>query len=223
MLASSEWIYWESVCLLVGRLGVIPLSIHTVPSQAFAVYFMVPLSIGTALAVRLGAMLPVSVQHAKRTATLALCLGSILFSVLVLAMYHGRYIIFALFTSDPNVLRGCELIWGVCCFYALQLGLFSLLMGVCVGLGMQWTLGITTMVVLWLFGLPATYYFAIIENGGILAVWHSLWPPYVLINAILSVSIFQADWHTIADTVRQQNPSMNAVGEKARSSSIRHS
>lgn len=212
MLASSEWIYWESICLLVGRLGVIPLSVHTVPSQAFAVYFMVPLSVGTALAVRLGATLPVSVEQAKKTAQQALYFGSLIFSFLVLSMYFGRYNIIHLFTHDEEVLQGCELIWGVCCFYAWQLGLFSLLMGVCVGLGMQWTLGITTMVVLWFVGLPATYYMAIVQDGGILAVWHSLWPPYVLINTILGISIVRADWHAIAENARQQVPSMDSSG-----------
>jgi MATE family multidrug resistance protein len=33
MLATSEWIYWESLTLLIGTMGVIPLSVHTIPTQ----------------------------------------------------------------------------------------------------------------------------------------------------------------------------------------------
>lgn len=205
MLASSEWIYWESVCLIVGHLGIIPLSVHTVPSQVLAVYFMVPLSVGTAIAVRLGATLPVSVDQAKRNVWQAFWFGGLLVTALVATMYFARIQIIRLFTSDREVLIGCELIWSVVCFYAIQIGLFSLLMGICTGLGMQWTLGTTTVVVLWLFGLPITYFVAVVRNGGILAVWQSLWPPYVLINLVLATAILRTDWHSVADSVRQQH------------------
>ena len=33
MLATSEWIYWESLTLLIGTMGVVPLSVHTIPTQ----------------------------------------------------------------------------------------------------------------------------------------------------------------------------------------------
>jgi Na+-driven multidrug efflux pump len=205
MLASSEWIYWEAVCLIAGHLGVIPLSIHTVPTQVLSVYFIIIFSVGTSLAVRLGASLPVSVDKAQRTVGQAVCFGGLLLTGLVAIMYKARYHIFHLFTSDLDVLRGLDLIWPIVCFYAIQLGVFSLLMGTCTGLGMQWTQGITTAVILWLFGLPTTYYLAVVQDGGILAVWHSLWPPYVLINVVLATAIIRADWNAIADQVRQRH------------------
>jgi Na+-driven multidrug efflux pump len=205
MLASSEWIYWEAVCLIAGHLGVIPLSIHTVPTQVLSVYFVVIFSVGTSLAVRLGAALPVSVDRARRIAVQAAAFGGALLAGLVTAMYAYRHAIFHLFTSNAEVLQGLNGIWPIVCFYAVQLGVFSLLMGVCTGLGMQWTLGLTTVVVLWLFGLPTTYYLAVVQDGGILAVWQSLWPPYVLINVVLATAIARADWSAIADRVRQQH------------------
>jgi MATE family multidrug resistance protein len=66
MLACSEWIYWEALTLVIGRtLGIIPLSVHTIPTQVIMVSFMIPLGVGVALSVRLGVILSQSVRRAK--------------------------------------------------------------------------------------------------------------------------------------------------------------
>jgi Na+-driven multidrug efflux pump len=58
MLMSCEWIYWETLSLMIGALGVVPLSIHTIPTQVTTVSFVVPIGCGIALAIRLGHTLP---------------------------------------------------------------------------------------------------------------------------------------------------------------------
>jgi hypothetical protein len=84
------------------------------------------------------------------------------------------------------------------------LGIFGVLMGACVGLGMQWTLGITTIVVLWIFGLPAAYYMSVVQGGGLNAAWSAIWPPYFIINFILATAIIRADWEEIAHDIRRR-------------------
>lgn len=203
MLASSEWIYWETLALVIGTFGVVPLSVHTVPTQVIMVTFMLPLGLGIALSIRLGATLPVSVPRAKQTVLDCLFLGTIVFGAVSILMYTERATIFRWFTTSQAVLDGCEEIWWMACVYNFHLSIFGVLMGTCVGLGLQWTLGVTTIAVLWGAGLPAAYYVSAVRGGGLYAAWLAIWPPYVVINAILLVSIFgRADWDAIAKDIR---------------------
>lgn len=204
MLASSEWIYWETLSLVIGTFGVVPLSVHTIPTQVIMLTFMVPLGLGIALSIRLGATLPISVARAKQTVRDCLIVGVVLFGAMAAIMYKERVAIFSLFTTSEAVRTGCEEIWWKVCMYSFHLGIFGVLMGTCVGLGMQWTLGCTTIVVLWIIGLPAAYYLAVIRGGGLNAAWSAIWPPYVVINFTLAFSIVQADWEKIAKDIRNR-------------------
>jgi hypothetical protein len=69
---------------------------------------------------------------------------------------------------------------------------------------MQWTLGALTGVILFGIGLPSIYYFAIVEDGGIESLWRMMWPPYVLLNALLMLRIYFADWEQIGTFVRMR-------------------
>jgi Na+-driven multidrug efflux pump len=117
-------------------------------------------------------------------------------------MYTQRRHIFAIFTKSEVVIEGCEEIWAKVCMYNFVLSTFGVIMGTCVGLGMQWTLGVTAIVVLWLFALPAAYVMAVLQGGGLNAAWMTIWPPYILINLILAVAILRADWEEIATKIR---------------------
>lgn len=202
MLASSEWIYWETLSLIIGTFGVVPLSVHTIPTQVIMVTFMAPLGLGIAVSIRLGATLPVSVARAKQTVVDCLVLGAIVFGAMAVALYTERRVIYGWFTTSDAVVAGCEEIWYKVCLYSFHLAVFGVLMGTCVGLGMQWTLGITTIVVLWMAGLPAAYYLSVVQGGGLNAAWSAIWPPYVIINLILATAIVRADWDVIAEDIR---------------------
>ena len=202
MLASSEWIYWETLSLLIGTMGVKELSIHTIPTQVIMVTFMLPLGIGTALAIRLGHTLPRNVQRAKALALWCWLLCALLWTVMSTALYTQRQSIYRLFTHELDVMEGAEEIWWNVCFYFFQLGLFGINMGITTGLGMQWSLGVTTVVCLWVIGLPVAYYYAIVQGGGLGAAWSWVWPPYVAMNLILMHAFCTKNWDEIAILIR---------------------
>lgn len=77
-------------------------------------------------------------------------------------------------------------------------------MGVATGLGMQWTLGVVTFVFLWIFGLPAVYFFAVVRNGGISSAWTWVYPPYIIMNIVLIVTFVCADWYGISAAIRKR-------------------
>ena len=201
VLASLEWVYWEALALIVGLLGVIPLSVHSIPTQVILVTFMLPLGLGTALAIRIGATLPRNVDRAKALAVGGMIAGFIVTILELVPMWFFREAIFRLFTNEPHVLQLSEQIWPKVCSYNLNLGVFGINMGIATGLGMQWTLGVTTIVFLWLFGLPSCYYFAVYKEKGIDEAWQWIWPPYLLINAVVMLAFATKDWTEIAKQI----------------------
>lgn len=202
MVACSEWIYWESLALVIGTLGVIPLSVHTIPTQVIMISFMIPLGIGIALSIRLGATLSQNVRRAKELVVGCFVVGTVVFGIMAMIMYTQRLYIFHIFTNAPEVLQGCEEIWWKVCLYFFNLSVFGINMGAATGLGMQWTLGIVTIVFLWVLGMPGAYYFAVVKGGGLGVAWSWIVPPYMAINVTLMVAFLLKDWDKLADEIR---------------------
>lgn len=204
MLASGEWIWWECISLLIGTLGIIPLSVHTIPTQVSTVAIMVPLGIGTGLAIRVGATLPHNVARAKTLVKGTLLWSMILFVTVSVAMYVGRETIFRLFTSNPIILEGAEEIWWKVVVYYFNICIFGIFTGIATGLGMQWTLGFVNLVFLWFLALPGLYVYAIRYDGGLNVAWTWIYPPYFGMLAILAYKFIVADWDDIAVKIRKR-------------------
>ena len=203
MLATSEWIYWETLTLLIGTMGVVPLSVHTIPTQVLMLGFMPGFGIGIALAVRLGATLPLSVERAGKltSGTFLACL--LLFGVLTVIMYGCQGWIFSLFTTEDDVLDGAKEIWPKVCIYFFNLCIYALNMGIATGLGQQWMFGIVTVVTLWGISLPSMYFLCIVRGGGLSTAWACITQPYIVMNAFLVFHFFfRLDWREIQYTIR---------------------
>jgi Na+-driven multidrug efflux pump len=119
-------------------------------------------------------------------------------------MYAGRNFIFRLFTTDQNVLDGCERIWWKVVIYFFVLAVYGVNFCIATGLGMQWTLGVVTLVSMWIVGLPAVYYFALVRGGGLETAWTLVYPPYIFMNAVLVVAFYLSDWHAIGAAIRKR-------------------
>lgn len=114
ILSQSEWIYWEALGLLVGNLGVIPLSAHTIPNQVIMIMCQFPFSFGTALAIRMGHVLSKSVEHAKQLAAGATFVSTLFYAIVSIGVYFSSGWIFAAFTSDQGVIAlGLSVWWKV--------------------------------------------------------------------------------------------------------------
>lgn len=111
ILSQSEWIYWESIGLMVGSLGVVPLSAHTIPNQVIMITCQFPFSFGTALAIRMGHVLSRSVVHAKHLAAGTTCISAVFFLFISIGVYFSSDWIFAAFTSDERVIALAQSIW----------------------------------------------------------------------------------------------------------------
>ena len=188
--------------MLIGTFGIVPLSVHTVPTQVVALAFMIPLGVGIALAIRMGSTLPRSVELAKAIVFWTYTCGTAMFSGMTLLMWIFRHQIFALFTHEPDVIEGCNRIWWKVEVFFFLMSIFGLNVGVATGLGMQWTLGVVTVISLWIVGLPCIYYFSAFLGGGIDSAWSWMLPPYIAMNIVLMISFFRSDWHQIQNDIR---------------------
>jgi MATE family multidrug resistance protein len=183
-------------------MGVEELSIHTIPTQVVMCTFMLPLGTGIALSIRMGTTLQQSVSRTKELALGCWLISAVVFGGVAILCHTERHRIYRLFTLEAAIVQGADEIWWDVSIYLFHVCMFGINMGIITGLGMQWTLGFVTVVCLWVVGLPAAYYFAIIQGGGLVIAWKCIWPPYVAMNVILMAIFASKDWDEIAATIR---------------------
>jgi MATE family multidrug resistance protein len=204
MLAQSEWVYWEVQGLIIGTLGVIPLSVHTIPTQVIWVAFMLPYGAGVALSIRMAVTLPRSARQTKALVIGAVAGSCVVFGTSSILMYVYEEYIFAIFTTELEVLEGAHSIWWKVCIYNFNAGVFAIFSGIATGLGMQWTLGVVNCVCLYGIGIPVTYYFALVRGGGIEAAWTWINAPYLCMNITMLVAFVTKDWHRLSAEIRER-------------------
>ena len=178
---------------MIGTIGNVALTVHTIPSQLLTVMFMAPLGISIALSIQIGTIIPTSAVKAKRLYFYGFTCCTLLFALMSCNIYIFRSSIYRLFTTEQEVIDGCDEIWFEVAFYWWNVATFAINGGIAVGLGMQWLFGMITIAVLWVIGLPSIYYFAIVQEGGLRVAWHLIWPPYLFLNATLGLVFSRTD------------------------------
>lgn len=205
VVAQCEWVFWEAVGLLVGSLGVVALSVHTIPNQTIMTFCMIPFSFGIALAIRMGISLPISVRRTKIIVILTLLFSIFVFGFVSIGVYIYRHSIVAVFSSDPQVQELAEIIFIKVAIFNFNVAIFAILAGVATGLGKQWPLGVINFIFLWIFGLPIIYYKAILCHEGLNAVWYWMNIPYLCMNITLCILFVYSDWYKIQKQIINKN------------------
>ena len=214
ILTQSEWIYWEAMGIIVGNLGVLELSVHTIPNQVIMALCMAPFGCGLALAIRMGVKITSvddGVKQVQYMSTAVAILSTGLFGIVIsIFMYTQSHWLFRMFTNDEDVLELAQSIWWKVCLFNTNIALFASLMGTAIGLGMQWTLGMINLGYLWIFGVPITYYFAVMNGGGLHAVWTWMNVPYACMNATLLLIFVFKDWYKVQEKIQEKDPSSSS-------------
>ncbi|KAL3930026.1 MAG: hypothetical protein SGBAC_011948 [Bacillariaceae sp.] len=214
MLAQCEWVFWEASGLVIGLLGVIPLSVHTIPSQVLMLLWLPPLSAGTALSIRMGNTMTTSVKMTKKLVVSGTLLIVSAYAVLNMIIYIQAKPIILLFTSDTEVLEIAEQMWWKMCTFSQLCSLFGALCGIATGLGMQWTLASINLIWLWVFGLPTLYYFAIVRGGGLEAAWTCINIPYAGMDVSLLIAFANVNWEKFAEDLKVKIATDNSNGKQ---------
>ncbi|KAL3907674.1 MAG: hypothetical protein SGILL_008776 [Bacillariaceae sp.] len=203
ILSQSEWVFWEGLGLIVGQLGVVPLSVHTIPNQTIMAFCMVPFSFGVALAIRMGVSLPISVRRTKWIVLAATTGSIVLFGIVTIIVYTCRDLIIAIFTTDHEVIELAHEVWLNVTLFNFNVAIFGVLAGIATGLGKQMTLGYINLLWLWAFGIPVIYYRSIILEFGLPSVWFWINVPYAGMNVCLVVLFMTTDWYKVQEKIKE--------------------
>ena len=168
------------------------------------VLYTITNGISFALTICLGHLLSQEqIRSAKQLAVGCFIFTSTLAVLISTFMYNRRQQIIELFTSDEDVIEGCQTIWTNFCFFIITDHMFASNMGILTSLGMQARAGFTVIIVLWFGNFPFIYrsitrhdYEADGVDGisGLKMVWHSMNIAYVVLNIVLVVQSLLADW-----------------------------
>jgi len=201
IVAQCEWIFWEALGLVVGKLGVVALSVHTIPNQTIMAFCMVPFSFGVALAIRMGISLPVSVKRTQAIVLATAAFSALLFGLVSIGVYVYQDQIVGFFTTDDDVKELAEVVWSKVSLFNFNVAIFGILVGIATGLGKQWPLGVINFVFLWLFGLPMIYYTAIVLDQGLDGAWFWMNVPYLCMNITLIILFLFTDWNQVQEQI----------------------
>lgn len=187
----------------MGSFGVVPLCVHTIAYQLVPLLFMIPLGIMIGLTVRLGHLIAYDVPKAKKLA--AWCMG---FTTLVGLMvstllYNFRIEIAGMFSTDQEVIQGCQDIWPKLCYYIFVLYIFGINSAIMRALGMQWEMAAIIFGCLWVGTLPCLWFFAIHCKGGLNAVWNTLPIFYTFMQFLMVYSYICKDWYKMSKEIRR--------------------
>jgi len=176
---------------------------------------MIPLGIMIGLTVRLGHLIAYDVPKAKKLAAWCMGFTTLLGLMVSTLLYHFRMKISMLFSTDEEVIQGCQEIWPKLCYYIFVLYIFGINSAIMRALGMQWEMAAIIFGCLWMGTLPALVIFAIRRGGGIDAVWSTLPLFYTGMQFLMAYSYIRVDWYQVSKDVRK-----NAL-ESVRTNSFR--
>ena len=208
-MAQCEWVFWEALGLVVGKLGIVAMTAHTIPTQIVFNVATLPIACGIALAVRMGISLPKSVPTARGIALLV-TLGSLaVFGITSMALYACKNVLIDFFVDPTANYKNnndginakahdlAESIWPTVSLFNLNCAMFGIMAGISSGLGKQWVLGTINAFWLWVFGMPIIYYTTSRDGGGLEDAWFWMNVAYVGINASLICVFVTTDWYQL--------------------------
>lgn len=209
LVAQCEWVFWEAIGLVAGKVSVLALSVQTIPIQTVVGFAIGPFSCGLALAVRMGIWFPISVKRTKWIVLSASVFSMIAFGLFSILLYVKKDFIVSLFTTDDDVKELADMIWLKVSLFNWNLAGFAILTGVATGLGQQWPLGIINFACSMMFGLPLIYYKAVVLGQGLNAIWFWMNIMYLCINLSLVVLFVVSDWDRIRDKILLSGDKIN--------------
>ncbi|CAJ1962121.1 unnamed protein product [Cylindrotheca closterium] len=204
MVAQCEWVFWECAALVIGSIGALSLSVHTIPSEVMMILWLPPLSGGTALSIRMGINLTESIRTTKKLILSATFMVMSIYAVINTIVYLQSERIIMCFTNDAEVLAIAQHMWWKLCIFSQTCSLFGMLQGVATGLGMQWWLACINFVSLWVFVMPILYYSAVVLGGGLEAAWVCIIAGYTGMNISLLIAFARVSFKDYADEVEEK-------------------
>lgn len=198
---SIEILYFSTLALLVGRMGVVQLAGHQIAINLASVSFMVPMGIAGAAATRVGnAIGRQDMPGARRAAAVCLLLGAGVMLVFAGLFAFLPQPLARLYTRDPAVIAMTALLLPIAALFQVFDGIQAVAAGVLRGAADTTLPAALALVGFWAVGLPAGWYFAYGTGDGVPGFWWGMNVAIFAVSALLLVRIAHRFRGTIART-----------------------
>lgn len=189
---SGEILFFTTLALLVGRMGVVPLAGHQIAINLASLSFMVPLGIGGAAATRVGnAIGRGDMPAARRAAAVCLVLGAITMSAFAVLFAFFPEPLAHLYTRDPAVIAMVALLLPIAAAFQIFDGIQTVGAGILRGAADTTFPAALAFVGFWLIGLPAGWYLAYGAGQGAAGLWWGMNVGLAAVSLFLVVRIAQ--------------------------------
>lgn len=171
---------------IIGKLGAVPLAGHQIAINVASFTYMVPLGIGSAVAIRVGHALGARDIHgAARAGSMALCLGASFMFCAGLTLFLFAHAIARIYTPEPEVVMAGASLLVVAAIFQLFDGLQVVATGALRGAGNTRIPMLVNLAGYWAIGLPLGTFLCFRLKMGAIGMWVGLCVALVLIGIIL--------------------------------------
>lgn len=192
-----EWGSFEVTASLAGRLGILPLDVHTVFVQTSGLWYMFPLGVANACSTLIGTML--GAGRAKEAAAFARM------GVIINAIYgivNGflwtvvlRYYWVGMFTSDGEVVAAAVYIFPIMWLYGFWDASKCVTTGILRGCGRPSITVVGNLLACVFVGYPIAFSLIFTSDLGVLGLWLAMSSAWMVATIIYGVVIFvKTDW-----------------------------
>jgi MATE family multidrug resistance protein len=182
---SLEILFFVTLALLVGQMGVVPLAGHQIAINLASLSFMIPLGIGGAAATRVGNAIGRSdMPAARRAAAACLLLGAAVMIAFAAAFALWPALLARLYTQDPQVIAMAALLLPIAAMFQVFDGVQTVGAGILRGAADTTFPAVLAFIGFWGLGLPAGWYLAYQAGQGAAGLW------WGMIVGLAAVSLF---------------------------------
>jgi MATE family multidrug resistance protein len=189
---SIEILFFATLALLVGRMGVVPLAGHQIAINLASLSFMVPLGIAGAAATRVGnAIGRQDMPGARRAAAICLLLGAgtmLAFAILFALLPEP---LARLYTNDQKVIAMAVLLLPIAAVFQVFDGVQTVGGGVLRGAADTTFPAALALLGFWALGLPAGLYLAYQAGQGPAGLWWGMNVGLAAVSLFLVIRIAQ--------------------------------
>ncbi len=185
-----EFLGFNLITILVGRESGLYASVHTIVTTIGSICYMVPLSLSNALAIKIGFFNGAQMlAPIKKYSVVGIAFSVVFMGLCSLILLCFPTQIFAIFTSDPQVLAvGTPVLIIAACFEMFD-GFQTSLSGILKGLRMTRTVSVCIISGYWIFGLPFGFWLAYGLDMQLKGFWLGLACSFLAIGIIESVIV----------------------------------
>ena len=169
---SIELLFFATLALLVGRMGVVQLAGHQIAINLASLSFMVPMGIAGAAATRVGnAIGREDMPGARRAAAICLLLGAGTMAVFAILFAVIPEPLARIYTRDPAVIAMTALLLPIAAVFQIFDGVQVVAAGILRGTADTTFPAALAIMGFWILGLPASLYLAYRAALGVEGLW----------------------------------------------------